>query len=142
MKPLRLIFYFFTPLFLLSSCARYASEKDFDQICLHMNKEDVVKTMSSKGVARGSIINKYGQVIEVREYILDKGKNSDEIAALTCLSIYTLGLATPLFFTHGDLDTYWLYFCNGKLVQWGKAGDWAEAQKSVYDINFNVTLNK
>jgi hypothetical protein len=125
----------------LSSCHKYASEKNFDAISLHMGKEEVIRKMRSKGVARGSIMNKYGQIIEVREYRVDKGKDSVELAGLTCATICTFGLAAPLFFTAGEIDTYWLYFCDGMLVQWGKAGDWAQAQKMVYDINFNVSSN-
>lgn len=101
----------------LSSCGRYATEKDFDGIALYMNKQDVIEKMSANGIARGSIINKYGQQIEVREYEV---------------KVFRPWIGT-------NVDSYWLYFCNGKLVQWGMAGDWAEAQRVVYDINFNST---
>lgn len=101
---------------LFTSCGRYASEKDFDVISLNMDKQDVIEKMSARGVARGSIINKHGQQIEVREY---------EVRAFR-----------P--FSEPRVDYYWLYFCDNKLVQWGKAGDWAEAQRMVYDVNFNI----
>jgi hypothetical protein len=81
-----------------------------------MAKEDVMKKMSSRGVARGSITNKYGQIIEVREYEI---------------SVWRPWVGT-------DIDFYWLYFFEGKLAQWGKAGDWDEAQKIIYEINFKT----
>lgn len=99
----------------------------------------MIKNMKCSGVARGSIINKYGQVIEVREYKVDAGKSSEQTGREVAFAVGTFGLGAPIFFSHGDIDTYWLYFCNGKLVQWGKAGDWAAAQKMVYDINFKMS---
>ncbi len=101
----------------LTSCGRYASEKTLDGISLLMSKEEVLEKMRSTGVARGAIVNKHGQTIEVREY---KMKNW---AAVSWDDFST---------------TYWLYFCDGTLVQWGRAGDWAEAQKMIYDVNFNI----
>ena len=101
-----------------------------------------MKKMDVPGVARGSIINKFGQVVEIREYKVDAGKSPDQKKREIALTIGTFGLGSPIFLEGGDIiDTYWLYFCDGRLVQWGKAGDWTEAQKQVYDINFNVKNN-
>lgn len=84
-----------------------------------MNKEDVIKKMDGRGIARGCVVNKSGQIIELREYTLDEN---------------TLGL-----WDRPKPTIYWLYFCNGKLVQWGRAGDWKEAERKAYDINLNVS---
>ena len=102
----------------LTSCTRYTSIKSLDNISLFMSKETVLEKMNNKGTARGAIVNKYGQTIEVREHT-------------------TRDWFSPYF----DEKTYWLYFCDGKLVQWGRAGDWAEAQKMIYDFNFNINSN-
>lgn len=110
------LFALLTMTLLTTACSRYASEKNLDGISIHMSKQEVINRMHGQGVARGAIINKHGQTIEVREY-----KVSD--------------LWLP---TTWELETYWLYFCDGRLVQWGKAGDWAEAQKVIYDINFKI----
>lgn len=126
----------------LSSCAHYASEKNFDTIELNMDKQTVIKSMSAKGVARGSIINKFGQVIEVREYEVEKDKSGKRIGAEIAFTVLTFGFGAPVLLSEGEVATYWLYFCDGKLVQWGKAGDWAEAQRMVYDINFKVYSDK
>ena len=54
-------------------------------------------------VAKGSTLDPSGQLIEVREY-----ETKDKA---------------------GHPLRFWLCFCNGTLIRWGKAGDWAEAQK-------------
>ena len=123
----------------LSSCSHYASKRSLDSISLMMSKEDVIQKMDGKGLARGSIINKYDQVIEVREYQIDHGKTRSQIGGEVAATLCTLGLCAPLLFSEGEIGTYWLYFCNGSLVQWGKAGDWAEAQRMIYDINFKIS---
>lgn len=122
----------------LTSCSQYSSIRCLDNISLLMSKEEVVSEMP-KGYTRGSMINKHGQVIEVREYQFASPKDCRDYVGITCISILTLGLTTPLYFVSGPRDTYWLYFCDGRLVQWGKAGDWAEAQKTIYEIDFNVS---
>jgi len=97
----------------LSSCSQYTMGQKFDDISISMSKDEVLESLGAKGMARGSIINKHGQVIEVREYEVWR----------PCVGI----------------ETYWLFFCDGQLVKWGKAGDWAEAQRNIYDINFNIS---
>ncbi len=126
-------------LIFFTSCSRYASEKDFDMISLQMDKQQVIKRMSSQGVARGSIVNKFGQIIEVREYEVEKNKSGKRIGAEVAFTALTFGFGAPILLSDGDVDTYWLYFCDGKLVQWGKGGDWAEAQRMIYDVNFKMT---
>lgn len=103
-----------------------------------MTKQDATQTMKAKGIARGAMINKFGQNIEVVEYRIDQGKSGRQLGAELTVTILTFGLASPVLFSEGEISTYWLYFCDGKLVQWGKAGDWAEAQKIIYDINFKA----
>jgi hypothetical protein len=97
----------------LTSCSQYTMGQKFDDISISMGKEEVLEKLGANGMARGSIINKYGQVIEVREYEVWR----------PCVGI----------------ETYWLFFCDGQLVKWGKAGDWAETQRNIYDINFNIS---
>ena len=104
-----------------------------------MKKEDVMKKMGKKGAARGSMINKYGQVIEVREYQVDRGKSDSQLGRELTFTVLTLGLGAPVLLAEGEIETYWLYFHDGQLVQWGKAGDWAEAERSIYDVNFNIS---
>lgn len=103
-----------------------------------MTKQDAAQQMKAKGIARGAMINKFGQSIEVMEYHINQGKSGRQLGAELALTICTLGLLCPILLSEGEISTYWLYFCDGKLVQWGKAGDWAEAHKIIYDINFKT----
>lgn len=79
---------------------------------LEMTKKEVVGAMGNPHTVRGSITNKYGQVIEVWEYGLYK----------------PVGYYEPTY--------YWLFFCEGKLVQWGEAGDWQKVADQIYEIRF------
>lgn len=104
-----------------------------------MGKEDVLKKMGEGGVARGSMINKFGQVIEVREYQVDRGKPAAEWVEESIITALTLGLCFPILFTEGEIETYWFFFYDGQLVQWGKAEDWAVTERRIYDVNFNIS---
>lgn len=123
--------------FLVTSCAQYAKEADLDCIKIGMKKEKAMDGMSARGYMRGSLLNKYGDVIEVREYQVEKRNNAGYFVAAGILTICSFGILLPLFFISPPPDTYWLYFSNDKLVQWGKAGDWKEAERIVWDININ-----
>jgi hypothetical protein len=97
------------------SCATPRSS--LKQVSLGMTKEEVIKSIGEPEVRRGAITNKFGQVIEVWEYrILAKGKLLDIMA--------------------WDADDYWFYFVEGKLIQWGKAGDWRREADRIYEIRF------
>ena len=81
---------------------------------LDMTKQEVVKTMGEPDAARGSMRNKFGGVVEVWEYKLT---------------------TTPTFGAW-ESSYYWLYFYDGKLVQWGKAGDWEREADRIYEMRF------
>lgn len=87
--------------------------KKLEEIELGMGKMRVKELMGfgNHPVVRGSIVNKYKQVIEVWEYNL-----YDENSHWTW--------------------TYWLYFCDNKLVQWGRAGDWEREADRIYEMRF------
>jgi hypothetical protein len=82
---------------------------------LQQTKQEVQTAMGKPTAARGSMTNKYGQVIEVWEYALYK--TGDDAF-------------------YGNRTFYWLYFYNGKLVQWGEAGDWKREADRIYEIRF------
>jgi len=77
---------------------------------LGMTKTEVISTMGQPVAARGSIKNKFDQVVEVWEYTLWKGPITAD---------------------------YWLYFVDGYLVRWGEAGDWQAESDRIYEIRFN-----
>jgi hypothetical protein len=99
-------------LFFLVGCATTGK---LIKLNLDMTKEQVINTIGKPDAARGSMRNKYDQVIEVWEYL--EYKTDDH-------AFY--GITTP----------YWLYFYNGRLVQWGQAGDWKQEADRIYEMRF------
>jgi len=106
------ILYFILILILLVGCATTGKLMN---LRLEMNKDDVLSVMGNPTAARGSITNKYGQVIEVWEYEL-------------------LKTGSDAFIGKGTY--YWLFFCEGELVRWGEAGDWEKTADQIYEIRF------
>jgi hypothetical protein len=103
----------------LSSCTytNYTFEKQLAYIALQMSPQEVSNLMfSGSGHKGGSIIDEQGHAIEAWEY--------------------TVGTS---------LDTYYFYFCDGKLYKWGKPEDWRSEKvqrieiKSSSDINLKTT---
>lgn len=134
-KPLLLVLSVF--LFIgLTGCGRYVSKEDLGTLSLKMEKNQALASLREKGYLRGSIYNKYNQVIEVYEIKVDHGKDGAQIGAEIACTLITFGLTAPLLFSHGEIGVYWLYFVDDKLVQWGKAGDWDNAQKQIYEIRY------
>lgn len=84
----------------------------FRHISIGMNKQEVVAQIGEPDIARGSITNKFGQVIEVWEYDVE--------------NLYSIPYRQP----------YWLYFYNGKLARWGKSGDWEKESHTIQEIRF------
>jgi hypothetical protein len=102
-------------LLILAGCL--TSSRKLLNLKLDMTKAEVQQAMRSivsptgkPSAARGSMRNKFGQVIEVWEYVLDRGGKSD--------------------------TAYWLYFYDGRLVQWGEAGDWSREADKIYELRF------
>ena len=97
---------------LLISCA---TTSKMINLHLDMTKDEVIKVNGDPTVVRGSIKNKYDQIIEVWEYAEYK-------------------TSTDAF--HGWETSYWFYFYDGKLVQWGEAGDWRKEADRIYEYRF------
>jgi hypothetical protein len=92
----------------LIGCASSSSLSDLD---IGMNKHAVKKEMGNP-LVRGAITNKYGQVVEVWEYDLLDG-------------------VAPI-----RRSTYWLWIVDGKLSQWGRAGDWKREADRIYEVRW------
>ncbi|MCI0690383.1 hypothetical protein L0337_00080 [candidate division KSB1 bacterium] len=86
---------------------------------LEMRKSEVISAIGKPTAVRGALTNKYSQVIEVWEYAMYK---TDDDAQ------------------SGRPTLYWLYFYDGKLVQWGEAGDWRSEADRIYEIRFRGIL--
>ncbi len=105
-----------------------------------MDKSQVLNKLGSPSVVRGSIKNNYGQIIEVWEYRVDQGKTSGQFGGELALTALTLGLCAPILLSEGEINSYWLYFCDGRLVKWGQAGDWSREADVIQEVRFNASL--
>lgn len=70
---------------LFVGCAKYKSSNNFISIKVGMEKSDVIKKLGKPAVARGSIMNKFGQVVEVFEYKVDMGIDTGEAVFFSCI---------------------------------------------------------
>jgi hypothetical protein len=96
-----------------------ATANQLNKLQLSMTKAQVIDIIGEADQVRGSIRNKYDQTIEVWEY--EKQKHDTRYG-------------NP--FTGLSPTYYWLYFCDGKLVQWNQAGDWNTEANRIYEIRF------
>ncbi|MBX8466380.1 hypothetical protein [Deinococcus sp. RIT780] len=87
------------------------------QVEIGMAKSEVVAVLGNPDLVRGAVKNKYDQVIEVWEY-----HKYQYVGAIKGLS--------PNF------DRFWFYFSDGKLSQFGQAGDWSKEPDRIYEIRF------
>ena len=80
---------------------------------LSMTKEDVRRVMGEPKAVRASMVNEWGQTIEVWEYgLYESGDDA----------------------FYGFDRTYFLYFCDGELYKWGKPGDLRAPPDETYEI--------
>ena len=127
--------YILVVLICASGCASKVSQ--LRHVSLDMSKSEVVSAIGEPTVARGGIRNKYGQVIEVWEYMLamPSKDSTGEIMGKSALTLLTFGAGATTF--KKERKNYWLYFSDSILVQWGEAGDWSKEPERIYEFNFN-----
>jgi hypothetical protein len=115
-------------------CATDSS--NLSEVSLGMTKQEVRQRLGSPTVARGALTNKYGQTVEILEYKL--AMPSDEtvgsVVGKSAMTVITLGVGAVAF--RGERRDFWLYFHDGKLVQWGQAGDWRKEADRIYEYRF------
>ena len=120
-------------------CGCAASAKKLRRISLGYTKDQVIEQLGEPKAVRGSIRNKYSQVVEVFEYRLaiPNDDNVGTIVGKSFKTLFTLGAAAVEF--KGEHENYWLYFIEDELVQWGQAGDWSKEADRIYEIRFEKT---
>ena len=121
-----------------AGCTTAKSAKKAQAIRLGMSKADVQENLGPPTVLRGAIVNKYGQNVEEWEYLIDKGKTGSQRGGEIAATVSTLGLLAPLMMRDGETANFWAYFADGKLVQWGQAGDWSNESKRIYEVRFGA----
>jgi len=94
-----------------------ATEDSLQRLHVGMTKQDVTAVMGNPSTVRGTIVNKYDQQIEVWEYVLYPAPH-------------------PAYYTSKPPTKYWVHFCNGKVAQWGEAGDWFRESDRVREVKF------
>ena len=102
----------FLSLLLIAILVGCATTGQFIRLELGMSKAQVIETIGEPDIARGSIHNKYDQVIDVWEYERFVSNWSPERKRM------------------------WVYFCDGHLAQWGEAGDWGQEADRIYEIRY------
>ena len=55
------------------------------------------------------------------------------------VTVMTFGLMAPVLAMPRKEKPYWLYFVNGRLAQWGEAGDWRREADRIYEFRFGDT---
>ena len=119
--------------FMLAGCS--TSQGILRKVSLDMTKEQVINKIGSPKAAREAMKDKSGQTIEIWEYDLST-RQAGEFYQDVIFTIGTAGIAAPMAVSRSkeQVQSYWLYFYNGKLVQWGHAdvqpGDWKTEKKS------------
>ena len=121
-------------LLMLGGCT--TSTQKLAKLSMGMSKQGVLSSIGRPAAVRGAITNKYGQIVEVWEYDLAKPKSSKEISSDLMLTLLTAGLASPVLFSGGEINHYWLYIVDERLVGWGQAGDWRREADRIYEIRF------
>jgi hypothetical protein len=53
-------------------------------------------------------------------------------------TVITFGLLAPVLAMPGKEVPYWFYFVDGRLAQWGAAGDWSREADRIYEIRFGT----
>ena len=125
-------------IFIVSSCAStLPKSSQLRQVTLGMTKDEIIGALGEPAVARGSIRNKFNQVIEVWEYTLalPSTDSAGQVVGKSAFTCITFGMGAATF--RPEKKNYWLYFLDNKLVQWGEAGDWRKEPERIYDFNFN-----
>ncbi len=87
--------------------------KKMNNLSLGMTKEQVKANVGDSYLIRGAVVNNFNQSVEVWEYDVRKRHSVTKA------------------------ERYWLYMVDGKLVQWGKAGDWATESTRLKDVQFS-----
>jgi len=93
------------------------------QLEIGQSKETVEQNIGSPDEIRGSMKNTEGKTVTVWQYNLC-GSAFDSIGNFFLgIFIFT---ASWWIVPHTEYNSYWIYFVDGQLAQWGRAGDWRE----------------
>jgi hypothetical protein len=117
------------------SCALPAEKLKYAH--LGMSKENLQTNVGKPNLVRGTVINRYGQEVEVWEYQLVYPDDPDLKSFKVIFSILTAGAGSPVWLVQ-TTKTFWFYFVDSKLARWNEAGDWAVERDRLYELPWRL----
>lgn len=109
MGTMRYVWAFGVAVFLAALVGCQTSTQELAELSLGMSQGDVRDRIGEPTVVRGGVTNRYGQVVEVWEYELERPKTDRQVAREITVTVLTVGLASPILFRGGETRNYWLY---------------------------------
>jgi len=91
---------------------------------IKMEKEKVIDLIGTPDEVRGSLKNVDDDIVTVWQYDLYSKSSAWANLGLGIFPFFTITWWTPTLGNYNRPDSYWLYFVNSYLAQWGRAGDW------------------
>lgn len=93
-----------------------------EQFKLGMTKDQVAEVLGAPMTPRGMTVNKFDQVIEVFQYEEFQPEKPPPATSPDIVDVKP--------------SSFYLFFYNNQLVQWGEADDWREVAKLIYETRF------
>ncbi len=104
---------------------------------LGMSQEDVTTNIGRPAVVRGTVVNRFGQEVEVWEYRLVYPDHSDTETFKIVFSTLTFGAGSPVWLVQ-NTQPFWFYFVDSRLARWSEAGDWEAEKERLYELPWKV----
>lgn len=101
---------------------------------IRMEKQKVIDLIGTPDEVRGSVKNVDGDIVTVWQYDLYNKSSAWYNLGLGVFPFFTITWWVPTLGNYNRPDSYWIYFVNENLAQWGRAGDWQP------DVIMNIRL--
>jgi hypothetical protein len=119
----------------ISSCSTPADKLQYAHI--GMSQDNLKTNVGKPNLIRGSVVNRFGQEVEIWEYELVFPDNPDAKTFKAVFSILTFGAGSPVWLVQ-NTKTYWFYFVDTKLARWNEAGDWQVEKERLYELPWQL----
>lgn len=118
-----------------TSCAIPAENLKYAH--LGMSPADLETNIGKPNLVRGSVVNRFGQQVEVLEYELIFPDKPHSKTFKIVFSTLTAGAGSPVWLAQ-NTKTYWFYFVDSKLARWSEAGDWEVEKEQLYELPWRI----
>lgn len=119
----------------VSSCATPAEKLKYAHI--GMSKGGLITNVGKPNLVRGSVVNRFGQEVEVWEYQLVFPDDPNAKSFKVIFSALTFGVGSPVWLVQ-NTKNYWFYFVDSKLTRWNEAGDWRVEKERLYELPWKL----